>query len=219
MLDEVEVLTRKTVLAPATTTQMPSGEMANTVPGWLLSFDTALVEVFNVIRPALLPKKALVPPGFTSKELGCAGNVMPAPEVFVVVSIGASVVVPVPVANTILAEVPLTVALATLLYTDERPKLQVLTKQLAVMLVAPGWPAVAIPVELTAATTGCELAQVRVTETGKPALSSTSAVSCWVAAAAKLKDVSVALATCMRMVCTGQVMNVVGTLLTPETEA
>jgi hypothetical protein len=97
--------------------------------------------------------------------------------------------------------------------------LQVAT-QLAVIPVAPAATAVTRAEALTIATAGCELDQFSGTVTDKPWLSTTSAANVLVfPAAAREKEVSVALATWILMLCTGQVTQAVGVLNTAETVA
>src|SRR5581483_2064192 len=71
-----------------TITFTPSGEIARTLPGTCGTCDTPLVVRSTVINPAALPRKARLPAGLISSELGAEGRVIAVPAVFVLVSIG-----------------------------------------------------------------------------------------------------------------------------------
>ena len=70
---------------------MPSGEIARTLPGALLTVPvTVLVAESKTINPFALPKYALVPAELKVSDSGCCGKAMAVPAVLVLVLIGTS---------------------------------------------------------------------------------------------------------------------------------
>src|SRR5581483_2630758 len=141
-----------------TITFTPSGEIARTLPGTCGTCDTPLVVRSTVINPAALPRKARLPAGLISSELGAEGRVIAVPAVFVLVSIGTIDVPALLAASTVVEfAVPVTVIVIGLPYTARpRFELQLGGVHDAITVAVPGAIPLINPPATTVATAGAE---------------------------------------------------------------